>query len=147
MYRKLFSLPESGDKCHVFVYGTLKPEESNFEQYCANEIIAMQPAIAYGELFVLPMGYPAIVIDGGVQSAVYGYLFTFASDDILEALDELEEYQCDRAASENLYNRQQIEVFDYDKQTLGLAWIYCMDSTQVINLGGISQPSGIWTKD
>jgi len=144
MSRRLSALPKNNNKCNVFVYGTLKPQGSNFEQYCANKIIAMQPAIAYGELFALPMGYPAIVIDQ-LQSAVYGYLFTFASCHILEALDELEDYQSDRAISENLYNRQQIEIFDHGKKCLGVAWVYCMDSDQVIGFGGISQSSGIWS--
>ena len=134
--------------CHVFVYGTLKPNQANFEQYCAGKVIAMQQAIAYGDLFVLPMGYPAMIAG---NSPVYGYLLSFNDDIILESLDELEDYQSDRASTENLdenlYNRQQIEVFDMQGLLLGKAWAYFMTSFQVIKFGGISQPDGLFSQD
>ena len=133
-----------GNLCHVFVYGTLKPNQANFEQYCAGKVIAMQQAIAYGELFVLPMGYPAMIVG---NSPVYGYLLSFNDDSILESLDELEDYQSDRASIENLYNRQQIEVFDMQGRLLGKAWAYFMTSFQVIKFGGISQPNGLFSQN
>jgi gamma-glutamylcyclotransferase (GGCT)/AIG2-like uncharacterized protein YtfP len=132
---------KNADQCHVFVYGTLKPDQSNFEQYCADKVIAQQQAIAYGELFVLPMGYPAMIVG---NCPVYGYLLSFNDDSILESLDELEAYQSDRAFAENLYNRQQIEVFDIKGMLLGTAWAYFMTLFQVIKLGGISQPNGLF---
>jgi len=134
--------------CHVFVYGTLKPDQANFEKYCAGKIFAQQQAIAYGELFVLPMGYPAMIVG---NSPVYGYLLSFSDDSILASLDELEDYQSDRASienfAENLYNRQQIEVFDIQGILLGKAWAYLMTSVQVIKFGGISQPNGLFSQD
>lgn len=134
--------------CHVFVYGTLKPNQANFEQYCAGKVIAMQQAIAYGELFVLPMGYPAMIVG---NSPVYGYLLSFNDDSVLESLDELEDYQSDHASienlDENLYNRQQIEVFDIQVRLLGKAWAYFMTSFQVIKFGGIYQPNGLFSQD
>ena len=68
------------DQCRVFVYGTLKPDQANFEKYCAGKVIAQQQAIAYGELFLLPMGYPAMIVG---NSPVYGYLLSFKYDSIL----------------------------------------------------------------
>lgn len=127
--------------CHVFVYGTLKPNEANYDQYCAGKVIAQQQAIAYGELFALPMGYPAMIV-GNTQ--VHGYLLSFPDASILESLDELEDYQSDRDATENLYNRQQIEVFDLEGNSLGLAWAYFMTLAQVTKLVGIAQPNGCW---
>ena len=141
--KRLFS-----NLCHVFVYGTLKPNQANFEQYCAGKVIAMQQAIAYGELFVLPMGYPAMIVG---NSPVYGYLLSFNDDSVLESLDELEDYQSDHASienlDENLYNRQQIEVFDMQGMLLGKAWAYFMTSSQVIKFGGIYQANGLFSQD
>jgi gamma-glutamylcyclotransferase (GGCT)/AIG2-like uncharacterized protein YtfP len=133
-----------GNLCHVFVYGTLKPNQANFEQYCAGKVIAMQQAIAYGELFLLPMGYPAMIVG---NSPVYGYLLSFNDDSVLESLDELEDYQSDRASIENLYNRQRIEVFDMQGRLLGKAWAYFMTSSQVIKFGGIYQANGLFSQD
>lgn len=138
---------KNADQCHVFVYGTLKPNQANFEQYCAGKVIAQQQAIAYGELFILPMGYPAMIAG---NSPIYGHLLTFSDDSILESLDELEDYQSDRVSIENLadnlYNRQQIEVFDIQGMSLGKAWAYFMTSIQVITFDGISQPNGLFSQ-
>jgi gamma-glutamylcyclotransferase (GGCT)/AIG2-like uncharacterized protein YtfP len=128
--------------CHVFVYGTLKPNEANHDQYCAGKETCVQQAIAYGELFSLPMGYPAAI--SGDQR-IYGYLLSFPDVSILDSLDELEDYQCDRAASENLYNRYEIEVFDLEGNSLGFAWAYFMTSLQVSKFGGLAQIDGCWS--
>jgi gamma-glutamylcyclotransferase (GGCT)/AIG2-like uncharacterized protein YtfP len=128
--------------CRVFVYGTLKPDQANFEKYCAGKVIAQQQAIAYGELFLLPMGYPAMTVG---NSPVYGYLLSFKDDSILESLDELEDYQSDRAFSENLYNRQSIEVFENKSISLGIAWAYFMTLEQVTRFDGIPQPNGLFS--
>jgi gamma-glutamylcyclotransferase (GGCT)/AIG2-like uncharacterized protein YtfP len=127
--------------CHVFVYGTLKPNEANYDHYCAGKVIAQQQAIAYGELFALPMGYPAIILG---DRQVHGYLLSFPDASILDSLDELEDYQSDRPASKNLYNRQQIEVFDVEGASLGMAWAYFMTLEQVTKLVGVAQPDGLW---
>jgi gamma-glutamylcyclotransferase (GGCT)/AIG2-like uncharacterized protein YtfP len=132
----------SPDRCHIFVYGTLKPNEANYDQYCAGKVIAQQQAIAYGELFALPMGYPAMTI-GNRQ--IYGYLLTFPDVSILEAMDGLEDYQSDRTTSENLYDRQKIETFDLAGSSLGLAWAYLMTKEQVSKFVGIAQTDGWWS--
>ncbi len=127
--------------CHVFVYGTLKPDEANYAKYCAGKVITMQQAIAFGELSALPMGYPAMTIGA---RRVHGYLLSFRDMSILEQLDELEDYQSDRPQSENLYDRQQIEIFDLAEKSLGLAWAYLMTLEQVTKFGGITLPDGLW---
>lgn len=133
--------------CHVFVYGTLKPDQENFATYCANKLIASQIAIAFGQLFALPMGYPAMILSKQNPIAVQGYRLTFADASILESLDELEEYDCDRNPADNLYNRQSLEIFDLNQQSLGLAWVYLMTAAQVQNLAGIPQTNGCWTAE
>ncbi|MBD2189752.1 gamma-glutamylcyclotransferase family protein [Pseudanabaena mucicola] len=133
--------------CHVFVYGTLKPDQENFAKYCGSKVIASQNAIAFGQLFALPMGYPAMVLSEQNSIAVKGYRLTFADTSILESLDELEDYNCDRNPADNLYNRQLLEIFDLNQQSLGLAWVYLMTAAQVQNFAGIPQADGYWTAE
>jgi gamma-glutamylcyclotransferase (GGCT)/AIG2-like uncharacterized protein YtfP len=126
----------------IFVYGTLKPGEVNYKRYCANRVIASQRAIAPGKLYALPMGYPAMTAQ---NSQVHGYLLSFAELEILSLLDELEDYQPHRQISQNLYNREEIEIYDLQRQTLGLAWVYLMSPEKVSQLGGIPQADGWWS--
>ncbi len=126
---------------NIFVYGTLKPNYTNYDRYCAAKVIDSQQVIAQGKLFNLPMGYPAMTVGNG---KVQGYLLTFADDHILEDLDELEDYRSDRPSYENLYDRRQIEVFDLEQKSLGLAWAYLMNLEQVVQFGGVAKPDGCY---
>lgn len=126
----------------VFVYGTLKPGEASYSIYCSHKVVDAQRAVALGELFALPMGYPAMITG---EDAVHGYLLSFADRSILHALDELEDYQPTRQNSENLYNRQEIEIYNLQGLFFGYAWVYLMSLEQVHHLGGIPQPSGWWS--
>lgn len=126
----------------VFVYGTLKPGERNYQRYCAGKVLEVQRATTLGRLFALPMGYPAMTTG---KDTVHGYLLTFADLGVMDALDELEDYQPDREMSENLYNRHNLEVYNLLGASLGLAWIYLMQSARVKQLGGIYLPDGWWS--
>ncbi|QIR37557.1 gamma-glutamylcyclotransferase [Tolypothrix sp. PCC 7910] len=126
----------------VFVYGTLKPGEVNYQKYCAGKVIDAKRAIARGKLFALPMGYPAMTLE---DSQVQGYLLSFKDSKVLSQLDNLEDYQPQRQISENLYNRQEIEIFNLQGLSLGWAWTYFMSPDRVQQLGGILQPDGWWT--
>ena len=88
------------------------------------------------------MGYPAVILG---DQRIYGYLLSFPDASILDSLDKLEDYQSNRAASENLYNRYEIEVFDLEGNSLGFAWAYFMTSLQVSKFGGIAQIDGCWS--
>jgi gamma-glutamylcyclotransferase (GGCT)/AIG2-like uncharacterized protein YtfP len=135
----------------VFVYGTLKPGEENYSNYCAGKVVETLPAFAIGKLFALPQGYPAMTLG---DSAVYGYLLSFGDDGVLNHLDELEDYRPSRQKSKNLYNRQMIEIFDLKgngitlpqhRNSLGLAWAYLMEASLVDQLGGTPQDDGWWS--
>jgi gamma-glutamylcyclotransferase (GGCT)/AIG2-like uncharacterized protein YtfP len=126
----------------VFVYGTLKPGEINYQRYCKGKVVEEQRAIAWGQLYNLPLGYPAMTPG---ESQVHGFLLTFADSVILSALDELEDYNPNRRPEENEYNRQQIEIYDLASQSLGLAWAYFMTSEQVQRFQGVLIPSGWWS--
>jgi gamma-glutamylcyclotransferase (GGCT)/AIG2-like uncharacterized protein YtfP len=128
----------------VFVYGTLKPGEANYQIYCDGKVVNATKAFAFGQLFDLPAGYPAMTLG---NTAVYGYLLEFSSSDVLFDLDELEDYHPARSTSENLYNRQQIEIYDLQGRSLGWAWVYLMTPNFVGNLGGILLPDGWWSSD
>ncbi len=125
----------------VFVYGTLKPGEANYQRYCDGKVVNATKALAFGQLFDLPEGYPGMTLG---DSPVYGYLLEFSNPGVLLELDYLEDYHPARKASENLYNRQQIEIYDLQGRSLGLAWVYLMTLEMVRHLGGTLQPDGCW---
>jgi gamma-glutamylcyclotransferase (GGCT)/AIG2-like uncharacterized protein YtfP len=126
----------------VFVYGTLKPGEANYQHYCAGKVVEEQSAIAFGQLYDLPLGYPAMTIG---EIPVQGFLLTFADSSVLTALDELEDYNPNRLPQENEYERQQIEIYNLSAQSLGLAWVYLMNPDRIQRLGGVLLRSGWWS--
>jgi gamma-glutamylcyclotransferase (GGCT)/AIG2-like uncharacterized protein YtfP len=130
------------ENLRVFVYGTLKPGEVNYQRYCAGRTIEEKSAIAWGQLFDLPCGYPAMIL-GNQQ--VYGFLLTFTDTTVLEDLDRLEDYNPHRLPEQNEYNRQQIEVFDGAGKSLGNAWAYFMTPQQIQRANGIFLPQGWWS--
>ncbi|BAB74981.1 gamma-glutamylcyclotransferase family protein [Anabaena sp. FACHB-709] len=128
----------------IFVYGTLKPGEENYQRYCAGKVVLAQKATTLGQLFALPIGYPAMTIG---ESTVHGYLLSFADLGILDALDELEDYQPEGEMSENLYNRLEVEVKNPLGLSLGWAWVYLMNPAKVEMLKGVHLPDGWWNSD
>lgn len=130
--------------CRVFVYGTLKPGERYYTEYCADHVLTAQPAIVLGELFDLPLGYPAMTLG---DRPIQGVLLTFTDTAILAELDELEGFDPTRPSHENEYQREQVEVLDLDHQFLENAWIYRMSMPQVLSLSGLRHNAVCWTGD
>lgn len=130
----------SGD-LRVFVYGTLMPGELGYQQFCAGRVTQTWAAIAPGKLYDLPAGYPAMTSG---QGWVQGYVLAFANPQILVQLDDYEDYDPGRGEADNLYYRQQLEVFSRDRTSLGLAWVYLMRSQFVQALRGKYLPNGRW---
>lgn len=127
----------------VFVYGTLKPGEVNYNRYCLGKVVEETRAIAFGQLFDLPVGYPAMTPG---DSPVSGFLLTFTDTAILGVLDDLEGYNPHRTLDKNEYYRQKIQIYNLARQSLGWAWGYRMNSERVNRLGGIPIPSGWWSQ-
>jgi gamma-glutamylcyclotransferase (GGCT)/AIG2-like uncharacterized protein YtfP len=125
----------------VFVYGTLKPGESNYDRYCAGRAIAEIPAFARGNLYALPLGYPAMTLGVG---KVWGVLLIFNDPGVLTSLDRLEDYEPDRTVEENEYQRQEISLYNPSGKPLGQAWAYLMMLDRVEALGGRFLASGCW---
>lgn len=130
------------DLLKVFVYGTLKPGEAYFQEYCAPHVMDLIPAIAQGRLYDLPLGYPAMTLGEGWVS---GFLLHFSSAKVLQTLDDLEGYQPGRPAAENEYQRRKLLIFNPNRQRLGLAWAYLMDPNLVDQLKGTFLSSGQWS--
>jgi gamma-glutamylcyclotransferase (GGCT)/AIG2-like uncharacterized protein YtfP len=128
--------------CDVFVYGTLKPGEANFAAYCQGRVIAQTPAYTWGDLYDLPVGYPAMT-EG--NSKVRGILLSFNDPRILHSLDRLEDYQSRRAAHLNEYYRAFVMVYDLDDRPINQAWAYYMTSAQVRQYRGIKLTASSWT--
>jgi gamma-glutamylcyclotransferase (GGCT)/AIG2-like uncharacterized protein YtfP len=115
----------------IFVYGSLKPDEFNYF-VCADRVVSVEAAIAYGSLFHLPLGYPAMTL-GTVP--IQGYILTFTDAEILLLLDDFEDE----------YERQLIDTFTLDAQFLTQAWAYLMSIAQINQLKGIPVLDGNWS--
>ncbi|MEH7085970.1 gamma-glutamylcyclotransferase family protein [Neobacillus drentensis] len=95
---------------YVFVYGTLRKNESNHYLMKGATLIAGQ-AWANGRLFDTGVGYPAL--KESMCDKVYGELYLVSEEQLLR-LDELEGYRPNR--SNNLYNRKnQVVFYENDK--------------------------------
>jgi gamma-glutamylcyclotransferase (GGCT)/AIG2-like uncharacterized protein YtfP len=125
--------------CHVFVYGTLKPGESNFDRYCGDRVITSDRAYILGELYHFPsLGYPG-TIHG--NSRVHGFVLTFADPTILTNLDKLEDYDPAKSAIENDYTRELVMTYTPEGIPWITAWAYFMTLDRS---GGILVPDGWW---
>ena len=132
--------PESS--IDVFVYGTLKPGEANFASYCDGKINSQVLGYTWGDLYALPVGYPAMT-EG--KNKVWGVLLSFTDPQILENLDRLEGYQAQRAAYLNEYYRALVPVYDVGNSQIGEAWAYYMSSSRIRQHRGLRLNSGSWT--
>jgi gamma-glutamylcyclotransferase (GGCT)/AIG2-like uncharacterized protein YtfP len=137
----------------VFVYGTLKPGEVNYDYYCREQVLSSQAAFVFGQLYDLPFGYPAMSLatselltapDRSTRSIAYGFVLTFAEPEVLTLLDELEDYEPNRSIEQNEYIRVETEAFTLEQQSLGQVWVYQMELQLIEKLGGIFLPQGKW---
>ena len=127
----------------VFVYGTLKPGEANYQYYCQGKVKNQIPAYTIGNLYSLPFGYPAMT-EG--KNQVRGVLLEFDDSEVLNSLDLLEGYQEQRASSLNEYYRAMTVVYRLDRPSQAIqAWAYYMKPERVRQCGGIEVISGNWS--
>ena len=132
---------QTSELVKVFVYGTLKPGGASYQRYCSDYVVEAYPMLAKGQLFALPVGYPAMSMGEGW---VHGFLLWFQDAKILNQLDEYEGYELGRSPQQNLYQRELIEVFNPMKKPRGFAWAYLMTSRQICHRGGVLLPEGRW---
>ena len=125
----------------VFVYGTLKPGERNYQRCCDRRTKSETPAYTQGILYDLPVGYPAM-IEG--EQKVRGYLLVFNNPKILDTFDILEGYQPERDRNSNEYYRLYVPVYAIDGEYLTKAWAYFMTPAKVKQYQGNIIESGWW---
>jgi len=128
----------------VFVYGTLKPGEVNYQRYCEGRVVKEEEAIAWGRLFLLPMpmGYPALTVGA---NRIEGYLLHFQDSKLLNQLDQLEGYHPDSPLEDNQYLRQSIPVFRPTGEPLGDALAYLMSMGKIEQYGATELLNGSWS--
>ncbi|MBP0031292.1 gamma-glutamylcyclotransferase family protein [Roseofilum sp. Guam] len=126
----------------VFVYGTLKPGEVNYQRYCEGRIVKEEQAIAWGRLFLLPMGYPGLTVG---TNRIEGYVLHFQDSHLLNQLDQLEGYHPDSPLEDNQYLRQLMPVFRPTGEPLGDALVYVMSVEKIEGYGGVELLNGSWS--
>ncbi|MDA1590080.1 MULTISPECIES: gamma-glutamylcyclotransferase [unclassified Bacillus cereus group] len=109
---------------HVFVYGTLRKEQTNVH-YMQGAICIADKAWTYGKLFDTNEGYPAMTYSR--EEKVYGEVYE-VNDEILHKLDELEEYTGN--AETDLYDRITQTVYATDREIE--AYVYIAQDKKMI---------------
>lgn len=128
----------------VFVYGTLKPGGYYWHRFCEGRVVNILKAQVRGNLYALPMGYPALTQgDGWVQ----GYLLTLHDEAVLAGFDTLEAYEEGRDPSLNEYQRIEVGVYLEDRTPVGSAWVYLMDIDRINRFQGVIIHNGEWEVD
>lgn len=127
----------------VFVYGTLKPGEAYYHDYCEPYVVEAVPALTQGSLFHLPQGYPAMALG---ESDVIGFLLQLRDATAIAYMDEFEDYDPSLPEAMNLYVRQLRPVFSRKRQPLGSAWVYVMCDEYIRQNRGIPVPTGNWSR-
>lgn len=109
---------------YVFVYGTLRKEQTN-AHYMQGAICIADKAWTYGKLFDTNEGYPAMTYSS--EEKVYGEVYEI-NDEILHKLDELEEYTGN--AETDLYDRITQTIYATDREIE--AYVYIAQDKKMI---------------
>ncbi|MDM5188659.1 gamma-glutamylcyclotransferase family protein [Bacillus sp. DX4.1] len=102
---------------YVFVYGTLRKNETNAHYLQDSTCIAAE-AWTYGKLFDTNDYYPAMILSR--DEKVYGEVYE-VSDIILKVLDELEEYTGN--PEEDLYDRITQSVYLENRSIMAYVYV------------------------
>ncbi|WP_242213283.1 gamma-glutamylcyclotransferase [Bacillus cereus group sp. BfR-BA-01383] len=102
---------------HVFVYGTLRKGQTN-AHYMQGATCIAEEAWVYGKLFDTNEGYPAMICSN--EEKVYGEVYE-VNDDVLQKLDELEEYTGNTET--DLYDRITQTVYVADREIHAYVYI------------------------
>ncbi|GAB6460331.1 gamma-glutamylcyclotransferase family protein [Bacillus cereus group sp. MYBK71-2] len=120
---------------YVFVYGTLRKEQTN-AHYMQGAICIADKAWTYGKLFDTNEGYPAMTYSS--EEKVYGEVYE-VNDEILHKLDDLEEYTGN--AETDLYDRITQTVYATDREIEAYVYI-AQDKKMILKV----IDSGDWVK-
>tara|TARA_R100000027_G_scaffold61057_1_gene52187 strand:- start:21883 stop:22317 length:435 start_codon:yes stop_codon:yes gene_type:complete len=125
----------------VFVYGTLKPGGFYWQRFCEGKVDRWWPARTRGEVYHLPIGYPASVFGGDCW--IQGVVLEMKDIEAMKGLDSLEGFDPYRTVG-NDYRRLRVEVFDLESDRVDRVWSYEMDLRKIVGQGGIRVESGNW---
>lgn len=125
----------------VFVYGTLKPGQRNWDRLLSGRVDRFQAARIRGRLFDLRPGFPAAV---PANNWIHGYLLALPDSDLLGRIDALEGFRPDRPAHQNRYRRVLTPCFSPTGAPFGRVYAYFMDTETAQALGGELLPDGVW---
>ncbi|MBE7122466.1 gamma-glutamylcyclotransferase [Bacillus cereus] len=109
---------------HVFVYGTLRQGQTN-AHYMQGATCIAEEAWVYGKLFDTNEGYPAMICSN--EEKVYGEVYE-VDDEVLQKLDELEEYTGN--TDTDLYDRITQTVYFADKEMH--AYVYVAQDKEIL---------------
>ncbi|WP_212936546.1 gamma-glutamylcyclotransferase family protein [Bacillus hominis] len=109
---------------HVFVYGTLRKGQTN-AHYIQGATCIAEEAWVYGKLFDTNEGYPAMICPS--EEKVYGEVYE-VDDEVLQKLDELEEYTGN--AETDLYDRITQTAYFADKEIH--AYVYVAHDKEIL---------------
>lgn len=126
----------------VFVYGTLKPGGRYWPRFCEGKVSNLVAAKVRGQLFDLPVGYPALVAGG--DDWAWGCVLSFRREADFAEVDRLEGFDPWGPPAENEYQRIKVETFTSEGEALGPVWTYVMDNAKVHRLGGARIEDGDW---
>ncbi|MDR0880431.1 MAG: gamma-glutamylcyclotransferase [Clostridioides sp.] len=100
-------------KFKMFVYGTLRKGNVNYEKYLENNVISIEEAYTYGKMYYLEKEECPALIDG--DDKVYGEIIECTDDDdytLLKQVDHLEKYFGDNSCI--MYEKRDKKVFRKD---------------------------------
>lgn len=124
----------------IFVYGTLKPGQANWERALSGHVRRRMAGFIRGRLFDLPTGFPAATAGDG---RVHGHVLHLPTA-MLARVDEIEGFEPGRDPDRNLYQRLTVPAFTPQGAPAGKVYAYIMDGDRVDRLGGTELPGGVW---
>jgi gamma-glutamylcyclotransferase (GGCT)/AIG2-like uncharacterized protein YtfP len=140
--------PDADKYLPIFVYGTLRPGQENYDRFVlgktAREVPAVLPAHA---MFVLG-GYPCITEDAGLGDVIGDVLYLLPElfPKVLAALDQLEGYVPGDPSSPYLRVRCSVRTGDGGEPPhASLAWVYVAGEPALLRRPAcVPVPGGNW---
>jgi gamma-glutamylcyclotransferase (GGCT)/AIG2-like uncharacterized protein YtfP len=135
---------------HLFVYGTLRPGQPNYERLLAGAVAWHRPAVLPDhQLLVAGLPFVADATDGG---HVVGDLLSLVPErhqSLLRAVDRFEGYRpADPRGSLYVREQRQVAYDGDDGRTIAApAWVYLAGPPALRGLGAANRvPSGDWLR-
>jgi gamma-glutamylcyclotransferase (GGCT)/AIG2-like uncharacterized protein YtfP len=137
--------PASDDYLPIFVYGTLRPGQVNYHRFVHGKTAHEAPAVLPDHAMFVLGRYPCITADAH-SGAVIGdllYLLPELFQEVLAALDQLEEYVPGDPSSPYLRVRRSVRTGDAGEPPhISLAWVYVAGEPALLRRPACQEVSG-----